>query len=95
MLLSTAVAAKTFSTTKWREGYDQGQVDAYLERIGEALAAWERRTVLGVSPAITGDEVVSVRFSPTKFRAGYDQGEVDDFLDQVTSALREHESATR
>lgn len=81
------VRARRFTTTKWREGYDQHDVDAFLERVQRTLAGYEqRRPVDPLEP----EDVVAVRFAPTRFRAGYDQGQVDDFLDEVVVALRTH-----
>lgn len=81
------VRAKRFGTTKWREGYEQDDVDAFLDRVQRTLAGYElRRPVDPLEP----EDVVAARFTPTRFRAGYDQGQVDDFLDQVVVALRTH-----
>lgn len=86
MLRSSDIAAARFSTTKFREGYDQGQVDAYLAQTRLALEACERT----LPPALRGDDVANTRFDTTKFRAGYDQDQIDNFLDEVVAALREH-----
>ena len=81
------VAQKRFSTTRWREGYDQDEVDAFLDRAQATLAALEQgRAGSGLTP----EDVVSMRFRPTRFRPGYAQDEVDDFLDEVVVALRHH-----
>lgn len=81
------VRARRFTATKWREGYDQHDVDTFLDRVQRTLAGYEqRRPVDPLEP----EEVVAVRFTPTRFRAGYDQGQVDDFLDEVVVALRAH-----
>jgi len=75
-----------FTPTKFREGYSQDEVDAFLERIRSALAA-DDATGAGVA-GITVEDVVQSRFTPTKFRDGYSQDDVDDFLDQVVAELR-------
>ena len=81
MLTGADVRAKRFAVTKFREGYDQRDVDAFLERAATALDR------AGASGVMTADGVVQVRFNPTKFSAGYDQDEVDDFLDELTMTL--------
>lgn len=82
MLTPDEVRGTRFSQTKWREGYDQRDVDAFLDRVAATL---ERP---GAAGALTADDVVQVRFRPTKLSAGYDQDEVDDFLDRVVASLR-------
>ncbi len=86
-MLAKDVSDKRFRPTKWREGYDQGEVDAFLDRIQTTLAGYEQGRP--VDP-LTPDDVTAVRFQPTKFREGYDQDQVDDFLDEVVIALRQH-----
>jgi DivIVA domain-containing protein len=90
MLTSAAVLEARFTVTRFREGYDQDEVTAFLQRAQAALAAWERGTG---APGLTGDDVVNQRFTPTKFDNGFDQDEVDAFLDRVVAALREHAAA--
>ena len=79
-----AVRSRTFTTTKWREGYAADEVDAFLDRVADAL----QQVHVGRPTTLTAEEVVAVRFAPTKFRTGYDQDEVDDFLDEVVLTLR-------
>ena len=81
-----SVRRRTFTRTKWREGYAPDEVDAFLERVALTLEAHPD----GSGP-VDADTIVQVRFAPTKFRAGYDQDEVDDFLDEVVATLRWHE----
>jgi DivIVA domain-containing protein len=79
------VIATRFTPTRFRDGYDQDQVDDLLDRITATFAAVEQGR--GPGP-LSADEVVAARFQPTKFREGYDQDQVDAFLDQVVVALR-------
>jgi len=79
------VAAKTFTPTKFREGYAQEDVDDFLDRVQAAFAAHEQGRV---SVELSPEDVTNARFRPTRFRNGYDQDEVDDFLDRVVVALR-------
>ena len=90
MLTSAAVLDARFTVTKFREGYDQNEVTAFLQRASAALAAWEGGT--GVRD-LTADDVVGYRFATTKFDNGFDQDEVDALLDRITAALREHAAA--
>jgi len=88
-MLAQDVVATRFTPTRFREGYDQDQVDDLLDKITATFAAVEQGRGQG---ALTADEVVAARFQPTKFREGYDQDQVDAFLDQVVTALRAVES---
>jgi len=94
MIDSQSVSQKTFSVTKFREGYDQEQVAGFLGEVAATLSSYERPTVLGGTVRLTGDDVVNSRFQPTKFRAGFDQDEVDNYLDEIVVALRKHEQDT-
>ncbi|MBF4613103.1 DivIVA domain-containing protein [Curtobacterium sp. VKM Ac-1376] len=88
-MLAREVSDARFRPTRWREGYDQNEVDAFLDRIRATLAGYEHGHP--VDP-LTPDDVAAVRFQPTKFREGYAQDQVDDFLDEVVVALRKHAS---
>lgn len=69
-----------FSTTRLREGYDQDEVDAFLEEI--------RETFLGIrKPFLTSDDVRNKQFSATLLRPGYDRDEVDAYLNEVELRL--------
>jgi DivIVA domain-containing protein len=88
-MLAGDVAAKRFAPTKWREGYDQQQVDDFLARVQATLAEYERGRP---ADPLTAEDVVASRFLPTRFRVGYSQDQVDDFLDEVVVELRRHEA---
>jgi len=79
MLTSAEIRSTTFSVTRWREGYDKAEVDAFLARIALAV---DTHTV--VAPL----EIVNARFQPTKFREGYNQDQVDNFLDRIVESLK-------
>ena len=87
---SAEVAAVKFQATKFREGYVQDEVDAFLDRVVMALDEHHR----GAPLSLTADDVLNRKFQRTKFTEGYDQDEVDDFLDRVVSGLRAESSAT-
>jgi DivIVA domain-containing protein len=89
-MLATDVAAKRFQPTKFREGYDQREVDDFLDRVQAVLAGYEQGRPVDT---LTPEDVVNTRFRPTRWRDGYDQDQVDDFLDEIVVALRQH--ATR
>lgn len=80
------VRSVTFPVTRFRDGYDQHEVDAFLERCAATLEALEggngERTV-------TAESIVRQRFSTTRFREGYDAESVDIFLDRIAVRLRE------
>ena len=79
MLTSAEIRATTFTVTRWREGYDKAEVDAFLARL--ALAVDTHST-------ITPMEIVNARFQPTRLREGYNQNQVDNFLDRVVESLK-------
>ena len=73
------VDEQQFSTTGRRRGYDDEEVDAFLDEI--------RDTFLGKrTPPLTTDEVQNIQFSISK-RRGYEDREVDAFLDEVEMKL--------
>lgn len=66
-----------------RRGYDEDQVDDFLDRVEAALR--------GADP-LTAAEVRQVTFTPAKrLRRGYAEDEVDDLLDRAAAALRHRE----
>ncbi len=87
------VADKRFMPTKFRNGYDQQEVDDLLARIQVTLTVVEGSPVPTTGPLATAKplraaDVKSARFRATKWREGYDQDQVDDFLDDVVNELR-------
>jgi DivIVA domain-containing protein len=74
------VERKTFSTTRLRPGYDEEEVDVFLDMI--------RDTLLGVRQSpLTPDEVLNIQFSKTRLRPGYVEEDVDTFLADVGMRL--------
>lgn len=61
-----------FAPTKFRAGYDQDQVDAFLDQVVAALRS--------------GTTVAAPRFAASTFREGYDQEEVDRALEPLRAA---------
>ena len=85
MLTAADVLDAKFQGTKFRDGYDQSEVDDFLDRVVETLQARESG-----SPArhpVTAAEIRGVRFRATRWREGYDQQQVDELLTKVRDSL--------
>ena len=70
------VTSQKFKATRFREGYDQDEVDKFLEEV----TAWSQGQV--TSAMVTGS-----RFRATRRHEGYSQPEVDTFLDDLAETL--------
>ena len=85
MLTARDVTNQSFTPMQFRHGYDERQVDDFLDQVVETLRYYEQGGRLGeqapASPARPD-------FTPATGRRGYDKREVDDFLDQVVETLR-------
>lgn len=97
---SEDVVQERFRTTRFEPGYDQREVDAFLESAAHALRSFEAdggRIDGGEPPidqtAIGSDAIASVRFTPTRYREGYHPADVDAFLDRLASAFERLERA--
>jgi DivIVA domain-containing protein len=73
-----------FGSSTFREGYNQDEVDEFLDRVELRLRGAGGPEI----QSLTAEDVVNQRFSATKFRPGYDQDDVDDFLDRIVTELR-------
>lgn len=76
-----------FKTVRLTEGYDEDEVDAFLDRVLLAL----------VEPAdgpqrLSADEVRNSLFSTTRLREGYDMVEVDSFLDRIEAEFERRQA---
>ena len=95
ILTSNDVDNVRFTATQFREGYEQHEVDSFLEKIASTLRVLQTGTnstgyasnIAGVK-VLTADDVQSKKFHGTRFREGYEQDEVDSFLDHVVETLR-------
>jgi DivIVA domain-containing protein len=78
----TAPPPPRFAATRWREGYEPADVDAFVDEV---------RRLIEVGPVPVGlpDRITNATFEPTKFREGYAQDEVDDYLDVLVAAARQ------
>ncbi|GAB2449246.1 DivIVA domain-containing protein [Conyzicola lurida] len=90
-LRSSSLLDKTFTNTRFREGYSTAGVDDFLAAARAVIATYEREGAAATGIALTGDDVVNVRFKVTSLRTGYDQDEVDDYLDLIVATLRHYE----
>lgn len=98
LLTSEDVFSVQFPATKFRDGYDQNQIDDYLDEVVRVLSYYE---ALNASPeaevdlayiTVRGRDVREVDFDYTRMRVGYDQDAVDDYLDQVAATLEAYEN---
>ncbi|EEJ54715.1 DivIVA domain [Mobiluncus mulieris] len=99
LLTSEDVFTVQFPATKFRDGYDQNQIDDYLDEVVRVLSYYE---ALSAAPeaevdltyiTVRGVDVREVDFDYTRMRVGYDQDAVDDYLDQVAATLEAYENA--
>lgn len=93
MLSADDVLSTRFTSTKFAEGYDQGEVDDFLDRVTHTLRAAQSGE--RAPDALSSQDVRDARFQATRFREGYAQDEVDDFLDRVVETLANLEDAMR
>jgi DivIVA domain-containing protein len=94
MLTAKDIERATFTATTLRRGYDQRQVDEFLDRVVSTLRHVEQVGVPDAAAgawAVTAAEADRVSFTQTQVRGGYDEREVDEFLDRIVSTLRHYE----
>lgn len=87
---SEDVLNEQFRATKYNLGYDQQEVDTFIERAVHTLRKYEEGQS-PEAPTVTAQKVDAVRFTPTQFREGYHQQDVDEFLDKLAEAFQAHE----
>lgn len=73
-----------FATTTLRPGYDQADVDRFLDRAAAALN--------GAGAPLTPEEVRAARFATSRLRNGYDEDQVDALLDELIAHLERYGS---
>lgn len=77
MSATESSSAPPFPLSRWREGYDPAEVDAFVQRL-RASSAGE----------ISVSEVREQQFSPSRWaKPGYDVVAVDAYLDAVADRL--------
>lgn len=80
--LARWVEQKQFSTTRLRIGYNEGEVDKFLDSVQDTFSGKR-------NPPLTPADIRNAQFSSTRIRPGYDEEEVDAFLDEVELRLSE------
>ena len=85
LLTADDVLNKKFQATKFREGYDQDEVDDLLDRVVATLRA--REAGAPADRPLTAADLDALSFTTTKFREGYAQGDVDALLERVRVQL--------
>lgn len=85
MLTADDVLNARFTATKFTYGYDQDDVDDFLDRVVRTLRGIESGTP--ADDTVTAHTVRDVTFQPTRFREGYDMQQVDDLLERVRQTL--------
>ena len=81
----------TFTQTQFRRGYDEREVDDFLDRAVVALRHHESGLPVAEAPMSSRD-VEGVRFTQTQLRRGYDEEEVDTLLADLAGTLAQHEA---
>lgn len=74
-----------FGRARFRAGYNQKEVDDFLDRVEWQLRGGSAGRAAG---QLRAEDVIDQRFRATKLRTGYDQDDVDDFLDRIVTELR-------
>ena len=69
-----------FDTTKWREGYDLAEVDAFIAGVVPEL-----RRLMRPDPALA-QRIATATFTPRRLRVCYDMFSVDSYLDVLQQA---------
>lgn len=85
MLSVDDVLLARFSATKFRPGYDQDEVDDFLDRVSQTLR--EAGTRGPMRRDVTVEELDGVTFQRTSWREGYAIDEVDAFLAELRPSL--------
>jgi len=75
--LLAEIEQSRFRPTRLREGYDMGEVDAFLDDLCTLLRSGE--PIAGL--------IGEVRFTPVRLREGYDMDDVDSLLQHVASSV--------
>ena len=76
-----------FTRARLRQGYDIGQVDAFISRVVHDLGSPES--------AMHAAEVREVQFRPVMLRESYDMREVDGYLDELERQLADRHPEPR
>ncbi len=93
MLTSREVLNTAFTSTQFQSGYDEREVDDFLDEVVRTLRYYEQGGRPGPQAPVSSTH--DHRFASTKFRRGYEVREVDEFLDGVIETLRYYEQGGR
>lgn len=88
-LTAKDVREQQFATTRLTTGYNEQEVDDFLDRAEFTLAALQQGRPNRAT--LSSTEVERVQFATTRARPGYDPEQVDRFLDLLAETLRAHE----
>ncbi|WP_026119046.1 DivIVA domain-containing protein [Nocardiopsis ganjiahuensis] len=83
------IREKRFATTRLTTGYNEQEVDEFLDRAEYTLEVLQQGRPERAT--LTSAEVERVQFATTRARPGYDPAQVDHFLDQLSEELRHYE----
>ncbi|MDE3724695.1 DivIVA domain-containing protein [Nocardiopsis sp. N85] len=83
------VREQQFATTRLTTGYNEQEVDDFLDRAEFTLEVLQRGRPDRAT--LTSADVERVQFSTTRARPGYDPAQVDRFLDALADELRRYE----
>ena len=96
LLTADDVLTVKFQVSSFKEGYNQDEVDEFLDEVTTAMRGFEERLGALNEPTdsshrqaeilLTSEAVRNVRFSTTRW-SGYHINEVDAFLVQVVAAM--------
>ncbi len=96
LLTADDVLTVKFQVSSFKEGYDQDEVDEFLDEVTTAMRGFEERLGALNEPTdsshrqaeilLTSEAVRNVRFSTTRW-SGYHINEVDAFLVQIVAAM--------
>jgi DivIVA domain-containing protein len=87
---SKAVRNKQFAITRLTTGYNEDEVDDFLDNAEFTLAMLSEGCPDRAT--LTARDVERVQFATTRARPGYDPEQVDLFLDTLAEELRRYES---
>jgi DivIVA domain-containing protein len=87
VLTASDVEKATFGQTQFREGYDEREVDQFLDAVVVALRYYADGGVAASAP-LSADRAAEATFSVTSFRRGYDRNDIDALLGDVVHTLR-------
>ncbi|MFD3688965.1 DivIVA domain-containing protein [Nocardiopsis sp. NPDC058631] len=88
-MTSEDVREQQFATTRLTTGYNEQEVDDFLDRAEFTLDVLQKGRPERAT--LTAAEVERIQFATTRARPGYDPAQVDRFLDVLAEELRRYE----